>query len=399
MSKVAGPTFSEDGIPTIRAPDSVRLGTSKVWKDHIVAFFHGTPPSPTKIFNDLNPIWGKKGRIAVKYHSARARMIYIPCEQTRKWALEVGFWHSGNCSFTVLPWSPSMNLSPMKLVHAPVWVLFKQVPQELWSLEGFNSMASGVGIPVYSEFPQLTPYTNGIIKLKVVIELANKRPTSVRITDKEGYSVLVSCSFPRLPPFCTGCSEFGHFQLRCPEPYLAKSGGSQAESKRGHSKAAESKEGSSSAASKALATPTVGKKLARSASLPTSSSRSLTKAPSGDWTTVAYRSKVKKVSNASVSSSPQAPLNSLQLAEEEEMVKVAQEIIRKRLTEVEPSISSSLSGADKKKTRRRQRQKNSALYENPAYKGNAFLPLSSDLDPSNLPFEQEPPGPVLSSDN
>lgn len=149
----------------------------------------------------------------MKYHSARSRMIYIPCQQTRKWALDVGFWHSGNCSFTVLPWSPAMNSSPMKLVHAPVWVLFKNVPRELWSLEGFNAITSGVGIPVYSEFPQLTPHTNGIIKLKVVIELEKKRPSSVRITDKEGFYVLVSCSFPKLPPFCNRCLEYGHLQL------------------------------------------------------------------------------------------------------------------------------------------------------------------------------------------
>ncbi|CAA7028588.1 unnamed protein product [Microthlaspi erraticum] len=56
----------------------------------------------------------------------------------------------------------------MKLVHAPIWVVFRRVPPELWSEVGFNTMASAVGIPVHSESPTLKPYTNGIVKLKLL---------------------------------------------------------------------------------------------------------------------------------------------------------------------------------------------------------------------------------------
>lgn len=70
---------------------------------------------------------------------------------------------------------------------------------------------------VHSEFPKLSPYTNRITKLKVVIDLYKKRPSSVRITDRLGGSVLIDASYPKLPPKCSLCKEFGHFQLRCPE--------------------------------------------------------------------------------------------------------------------------------------------------------------------------------------
>lgn len=70
---------------------------------------------------------------------------------------------------------------------------------------------------MHSEFPSLAPYTNGITKLKVVIDLYGKRPPLVRVKDKLGNSVLIEASYPKLPPQCSLCSEFGHLQLRCPQ--------------------------------------------------------------------------------------------------------------------------------------------------------------------------------------
>lgn len=96
----------------------------------------------------------------------------------------------------------------MRLVHAPVWVLFKNIPPELWSLVGFSTIASGIRHPVHSEFSKISPYTNKITKLKIVF---------VRITDRLGNSALIEASYPKLPPRCSFCIEFGHLQLRCPE--------------------------------------------------------------------------------------------------------------------------------------------------------------------------------------
>ncbi|RIA04800.1 hypothetical protein BRARA_K00932, partial [Brassica rapa] len=216
LKKMASPTFAADGTPVVQAPESVVLRSAQTWKGYLVAQFHGNPPSLTKVFNDLNPIWGKQGRIKIKHHSKGVYMIFIPCEVTRQWVLDVAFWHSGNCSFTVTEWSPNFVYTKMKLEFAPVWVLFRNIPPELWSLEGFSSFATGVGFPVQSEYPKLKPYSNGIIKLKVVIKLEGKKPKVVKVVDKLGNSVNIYAEYLKLPPKCGICSEFGHFDLRCP---------------------------------------------------------------------------------------------------------------------------------------------------------------------------------------
>lgn len=80
-----------------------------------MAHFHGSPPSAVKYLSDLNPIWGTHGRISVHRYSDHSYMIYIPLEATRKWVLEVAFWQSDNCAFTVTNWTSSVCKTQMKL--------------------------------------------------------------------------------------------------------------------------------------------------------------------------------------------------------------------------------------------------------------------------------------------
>ncbi|ESQ39434.1 hypothetical protein EUTSA_v10001790mg, partial [Eutrema salsugineum] len=329
LSKVASPSFGSDGTPVVRAPDSITLGSSQVWKDHLIAYFHGNPPSPTKIFSDLNPIQGKQGRISVKSLSSGVCLIYIPCEVTRNWVLDVGFWHSGNCSFTVSLWSPLANLAPMKLVHTPIWVLFKNLPQELWSFQGFSTIASGIGIPVHSESSKLPPYSNSIAKLKVVVELAKQRSSSVCVTDKLGNSVVVFASYPSLPPRCRRFKEFGHLELRCPEGIISSSG---------------IKSDSVGKANpvplvvqcvQIIKVPTIApaadvppSALSRSRSLPSCSSSPILESEgsdSGGWTRVAKKSKPPSPSSSELARNLVVrPVTSSQFAEEEELIQTAQ---------------------------------------------------------------------------
>ena len=130
--------------------------------------------------------------------------------------MDVAFWYSGKCAFSVSEWSPTLNLAPMKLEYALVWVLFLNVPVELWSIEGFSTISTGVGFLVQSEYPKLKPYSSGIVKLKVIVNLEGKKACSVKVVDKLKTAVTVSAEYLNLPHKCQICSNFGHFEKRCP---------------------------------------------------------------------------------------------------------------------------------------------------------------------------------------
>lgn len=320
LSKVVSPSFSEDVPPTVKSPDSITLGSPQIWKYHLMAYFHGVPLSPAKIFSDLNPIWGQQGRISVKHQSARICLIYIPCAVTRQWALDVGFWNSGNFSFTVSPWSPSADLSPMKLVHAPIWVMFKKVPPELWSLVGFSTIVSGVGIPVHSEFPKLNPYSNGVVKLNVVVELEKKRPGSVIVTNKIENFVLVSVEYPKLPPRCGSCKEFGHLDLRCPNPVARVN------------RPAPAVGGTEASVPSVVLPKNPVQSLARSKSLPSINVDDSEVSSSGGWLCFVHRSKPHLMSSSGTSSHSINLVTTSQFAEEKELINSAQAIMRQRIT-------------------------------------------------------------------
>ncbi|KAL0800656.1 hypothetical protein Bca101_055831 [Brassica carinata] len=251
LSKVATPTLSDEGIPSVQAPDSIILGSSSMWKDHIVAHFHGTPPSPTKIHADLNPIWGKNGNISIKKHSAFTCLIFIPCLVTRQWVLDVGLWNSGHL-----------------------------VP------------------PLSTGFPVRA------------------------VEDKSA----------RLDP--------------APAPVAATS--------------------QIGVEPKAAFPPPSGLQRSQSLPLADASSSAFQDVSSGKWTRVVHRSKPPRILKGSNSNgvSRDATISNSKFGEEEELIKSAQEVIRKRLAVAEsslPSSSSLHSKKERKKLRKRMHQMSEAL--------------------------------------
>lgn len=135
----------------VQAPAEVLLKTSEMWKDHLVAQFHGSIPSPEKIFSDLNPVWGKFGNITVRKVSESSCLIFVPSVQTREWVVQIGYWQVDNCAFSVFQWTPEGNLMGFDLESAPTWAVLKNVPPQLYSLPGISVIASAIGEPLHTE--------------------------------------------------------------------------------------------------------------------------------------------------------------------------------------------------------------------------------------------------------
>ncbi|XP_023638025.1 uncharacterized protein LOC17876969 [Capsella rubella] len=218
LRQMDAPSFREDGTPVVMAPPSVLLKTAEMWKGHLVAQLHGLFPPPTKIFNDLNPIWGKFGNIIVRIISETTALIFIPSTTTRQWVVDIGFWQAGNCAYTVYPWSPEGPMELEELHSAPTWAILKRVPPQLYSLEGISVIASGIGKPLHTEKSRLDPINIGSTKVKVLINLHFSLPTTVVVKDVQGNTARVEVEYPRPPPKCLNCGRYGHLLSRCPLP-------------------------------------------------------------------------------------------------------------------------------------------------------------------------------------
>ncbi|KAL0799621.1 hypothetical protein Bca101_054796 [Brassica carinata] len=222
LRKISNPSFLEDGTPVVQAPASVLLKTAEIWKDHIVAHFHGTRPPPGKIFADLNPVWGKFGDITIRTVSETSCLIFVPNVQTREWVLQVGYWQVDHCAVSVFPWSSEGILEELELRFAPTWVILKNVPPQLYSLDGISVVASAIGEPLHTEKSRLDPYHFGDTKVKVEIDLSIDPPKIVEVRDSESNSVRINIEYPKLPPKCCNCGKFGHLMNRCPKPMMKR---------------------------------------------------------------------------------------------------------------------------------------------------------------------------------
>lgn len=222
LRKISSPISIEDGVPVVQAPPSVMLKASDQWKGHIVAQFHGLIPPPAKIYSDLNPAWGKHGNIIIRTLSESSCLIMIPCVSTREWVLQIGYWQAGNVAFSVYPWSPEASLEMQELTSAPTWAVLKNVPPQMYSLDGISVISSAIGEPLHTEKSRLDPYNLGNTKVKVEIMLDNSPPTTIIVRDTQGNSVKVNVEYPRLPPKCCNCGRFGHLLNRCPKPLMKK---------------------------------------------------------------------------------------------------------------------------------------------------------------------------------
>lgn len=171
-----------------------------MWKDHIIAHFHGRRPHPTKIIADLNPVWGKFGKITVRTISPTSCLIYVPLVQTRECVLQVGYWQVDHCAFSVYPWSAGGNFQQQGLRTAPTWAVLRNVPPQLYSLDGISVVASAIGEPLHTEKSRLDPYHFGDTKVKIEINLDVAPPKLVEVRDVQGNAVRIKVDSPSLPP-------------------------------------------------------------------------------------------------------------------------------------------------------------------------------------------------------
>nr|VDD62267.1 unnamed protein product [Brassica oleracea] len=143
-------------------------------------------------------------------------------ERPHQWVLQVGYWQVDHCAVSVFPWSPEGSLHDLELKFAPTWLILKNVPPQLYSLDGISVVASAVGEPLHTEKSRLDPYHFGDTKVKIEIDLSVTPPDVVEVRDAESNSVRIKIEYPKLPPKCCNCGKFGHLMNRCPQPPMKR---------------------------------------------------------------------------------------------------------------------------------------------------------------------------------
>lgn len=174
--------------------------------------FTEIPPSYGKIWGVLNYLWGKDRKVTIHNLSANAFLFHIPSVSLRRKVLQHELWRVGDSPFFVTEWKAAFSFDPPSLQKAPDWVKINNIPFDLITDEGMSYIARPLGKVVDKK-----PFTSiNSAEIKVIVNLTSTLPQTMEIERDDGQFVLLSFTYPWLPPLCSVRNEFGHKAAFCP---------------------------------------------------------------------------------------------------------------------------------------------------------------------------------------
>ncbi|CAE6128896.1 unnamed protein product [Arabidopsis arenosa] len=181
-----------NGVARITIPEELFVDAVPLRKSFVVGHFLGDVPHVGTIHATVNRIWtilDKSSQIDVQ--------------------------HIADIPLVVNEWNPETSLAPPDLSAMPMWIDLKGVHGFVFSHKGLEFISRSVG-----KFVKLHPNTERCFRLDVarlLVEVNLQKPLTEQISfaNEKGEEILVSVSYPWLPPKCKLCSHWGHLEKDC----------------------------------------------------------------------------------------------------------------------------------------------------------------------------------------
>lgn len=137
-------------------------------------------------------------------------MFHIPDAATRKFVIQRGIWHIDDYLMFVSAWTPAKTIALFEVKTIPVWLSLKNIPNQLYSIEGIKWIASGIGEPMLTYKQWFDPTLIGEAKILVEIKLDKPFPQRMAIEDESGVVSMVDVLYTWLPSKLARCGQLGH---------------------------------------------------------------------------------------------------------------------------------------------------------------------------------------------
>ncbi|KAL1212193.1 hypothetical protein V5N11_001446 [Cardamine amara subsp. amara] len=217
LKRVSSPSFSPEGIPRVKIPDSVFHRGAELHKDFVLGIFTGKTPSFGHIQTVLTHIWGRGIKLEIHLRPAsRSMLVRIPNATIRQKVVEQEIWHIGNSLFYVAQWSPNVAVKPPTFSSIPLWAHVRGIPFDLYNQDGLSRVADLLGLPVEVDEFTRRMVNIDVAHLKVRADCTKPLPTTAEIEKDDGEVVTLSISYPWIPPTCPCCRQMGHLEAYCP---------------------------------------------------------------------------------------------------------------------------------------------------------------------------------------
>lgn len=197
-------------MAAVENPEELLENSEPLWKCSLVGYSMNEAPHIGLIHATVNRIWeqpGNKSKIDVQFIGKTTVLFRIEDAGMRSRVLGRKFWHTSEVPMMVGVWSPAIAISLPDLSAIPLWVDLTNVPGYLYSKKGLSFLLRTAG-----KFVKLHPHTERCIRMDVAralveVDLTKPLPNKISFKDKQGSDVMVSISYPWLPPWCASCAK------------------------------------------------------------------------------------------------------------------------------------------------------------------------------------------------
>ncbi|KAK1406016.1 hypothetical protein QVD17_42273 [Tagetes erecta] len=225
LIKYSPPAVLENGEMVVLVEPTIVEKAKTVYSNSLYGYFVGSYVRLDFVRFNLYKMWKKYG---VKDISSNGNGIFyfkFQSVEGMEEVLKAGPWIVNNVPLCLNRWEPAICLSKPEPKSVPVWVVFKNLPLELWSTEWICKVASCIGKPI--TFDNATKFrcansggAGGFARVLVEVEVKDIFPESVKIIYlREGEminkEVLIQVEYHGMPINCRHCKVFGHLFDKC----------------------------------------------------------------------------------------------------------------------------------------------------------------------------------------
>ncbi|KAL0285153.1 UNVERIFIED_CONTAM: hypothetical protein Sradi_7181500 [Sesamum radiatum] len=198
---------------------------SRRWQSTAVGYFLGRRPYFPHLEAYARSNW--KGLQQV---SATANGFFFFRFKTPAYMEEVieeGPWLFQGQPVVLQPWEQGMSLRRQKHLQVPVWVRIRHLPMEFWTDDGLSAVASGIGVPLYTDKITKNCLRLDFARVCVMLNFHSKLPKhlivlSPSLSEGRETPIKVDIEYEWLPLRCTNCCSLGHTVAACPEKKEAR---------------------------------------------------------------------------------------------------------------------------------------------------------------------------------
>ncbi|KAF6163927.1 hypothetical protein GIB67_024782 [Kingdonia uniflora] len=205
-----------DGKNAIKVgPDEFKenIKTSSLY---LVGCFVGKRLAYPFVKETLTKLWDIGGDFEMTIQGLNMFFFKFSNPEDRQKVLEKGALHIASRVFLIREWRPFIEMETTNFTSIPVWVILRNIPHHMRSIEGMSRIASTLGVPMHlDKFTEEHISTTSFARVCIELHASCEYPSTIPIFYGDEGIAHIQCEYPWIPLRCTFCTLFGHNLESC----------------------------------------------------------------------------------------------------------------------------------------------------------------------------------------